>query len=319
MGFGLQQLKTSTADNAKQAAVDVRSMEAQDASSASSGVSRSSSPSAEQPTHQTHFGSGDMPVPSSSALQSAPLASSPATSSRLCRPSFGMHPAKQTSPGRPSFDSGRPMSTLPSLKGVFMRDPNKLGMAVTIATQSGSLQSCPQQAGTQQAAPSLDHNVPNLPWQSLFEIVCTHRKMTLIATHAAKKQAIERPDAVYAQMLRVYNLEIAPHRNKHANDLEHAREQNPGKVVFLLRKDGRERCRAMSMEDAQKTGELILDGATIESVQAASTPFPSPSELFLKSAQETILPNQTSELSSPPEPLEHNQQKFEFPSRPPKP
>lgn len=293
MGFGLRYLQASAAESAKVGAAEVSKLEE------AAGVDDAApSPVAPQATQTT---SAQAPVSSPAAPSAAPSrpnafsarpgfgAPSSATSPST-RPSFtparAAEPAAPAAPVRPSFGSGaasppvpKEQPSRPSFGGSAAGSaPPAAGMpnarAVFVKTQA---KFCGLQgAGSSSAASDADALSP----QALFEIVCTHRNMSRSAIEAAKAQAQDRPEAVLAQMRRIYDQEIAPSRVKHASDLPKAKEENPDKIVFLLRKDDKERLRIMSHEDAEQSGEVVLHGTTVENIHAASSPFLAPSELF---------------------------------------
>lgn len=300
MGFGIKQLRDSSAEKAKVDVAEARAMEsASEDMDAPASTSPVAAPSAAAPARPNAFarptvnslsgapGSPATPParpnafarPTVNNLGSAPsspaapparpsFASTSSTPSPAAappapaRPSFGAQApapaAPAPAPSRPAF---APSSSLPQVRGAFVRDPSKMGSA---PVSNGS-----------DASP-----VSQMTPQALFEIVCTHRKLSEQAIEAAKSQARNNPDAVMAQMRRIYDQEIAPNRTRHTSDLPSARAQHTGKVVFLLRKDDKERIRVMSKEDAVATGEILLDGATVENIHAAASPFVAPSRLF---------------------------------------
>jgi hypothetical protein len=276
MGFGLRRLQDAAVDNAKQGIVEAKSLEnaSEDAESPHQETPASvSAPMAAAPVARANvFAGGARPSFGAPAATSSPTApgsrpsfGAPTSSSR---PSFGSPATAASAPeapkqdARPSFGSQSPsQASLPNARAVFVRNPGR---------QSEEQGSAPK-SGVQ--------DILNNP-QALFEVVCTHRKMSASAIEAARAQAISNPDGVFSQMRRIYDQEIAPARSKHATDLPQAREANPGKIVFLLRKDALERVRIMPFEEAERTGEVLLNGTTVENVQAASSPFSAPSELF---------------------------------------
>lgn len=281
MGFGTKLAQEAALDSARQAAAEVRAMEQ---GGDNDDAPSSSAPAAPAPTtsRPNIFGASaqrpSFAAPAASApAQAAPLA--PATS----RPSFGPPAAKAAegpstpaASGRPSFgppasgnaaNAARPSLTPPPASQAKPAMPD--ARAVFVRNQSRQEDGAPAQARA--SYPSQ---------QALFEIVCTHRKMSPSAIEAARSQAVKNPEGVMAQMRRIYDQEVAPNRSKHATDLPQALADHPEKVVFLLRKDSLERVRMMSREDAIQSGEILLHGASIESVQAASSPFDAPSTLF---------------------------------------
>ena len=276
MGFGLKYLHASSAENAKTGVAEVSKLEDaahEEGAAQPSSAQPASAPAA--PARPNAFSArppqaGSASVGSSapsrpSFTTSAPAQPAPAASAAPVRPSFGApsttSPPKDQ-PSRPSF--GGP-SSLPNARGVFVKNPAKMG-----GSPSGSPSSAPASSGT-----TLDMSP-----QALFEIVCTHRGMSRAAIEAAKTQAQDNPDMVMSQMRRIYEQEIAPSRMKHASDLPKAREEHPDKVVFLLRKDDKERMRIMPRDAAVETGEILLNGTTVENIHAASSPFMAPAELF---------------------------------------
>ena len=271
MGFGLNRLKEAAVDNAKQSVAEAKAMETatEDADTPHpAGVAQAQ---AAAPARPNPF-SGGASRPSFGTPSGAPAAEAAPSSGRPSfgapsaspRPSFGAKPQESSAPAkqevRPSFGAQQASPSLPNARAVFVRNPGR---------QNEEQNSAPKTGGQGDLTP-----------QALFEIVCTHRKMSASAIDAARAQAMDNPDGVLNQMRRIYDQEIAPNRSKHAADLPQAREANPGKVVFLLRKDALERFRIMPLEEAEKTGEILLNGTTVENVQAASSPFPSPAELF---------------------------------------
>lgn len=271
MGYGLKFLQASSEENTKAGIAEVGKMEdapAQERDGAETPAPQRPNPFAPKPAaaaSESHSPQGaSAPVRPSFSPVARPQ---DAASAPVRRPSFGSSPPNVTPVAseqnlRPSFGGG---SSLPSARGVFVKTAQQFGAAPSGAQSSSAA----------------------LSPQALFEIVCSHRHMSSAAIEAAKAQAQEKPEVVLAQMRRIYDQEIAPSRMKHASDLPKAREDNPDKVVFLLRKDEKERLRVMPREAALQSGEILLDGATVENIPAAASPFPVPKELFHEEAPET--------------------------------
>lgn len=283
MGFGIQQLRASSAEKAKEVVAEAKQIESSPeedspvpSASAPATGSPFAAPAAAQATTRPNVFARPGPTPTPSP-QSPPSSRPsfaapqrpevPTSGSRApSRPSFSAPSAGPStpnvatgpSPSRPAF---APSQSLPQVRGAFVRDPSKMGAPISSAQSNAS-------------------PVSKMTPQALFEIVCTHRKLSEQAIEAAKSQARNNPDVVMAQMRRIYDQEIAPNRNRHTADLPSARALHADKVVFLLRKDDKERIRVMTREDALSTGEFLLDGATVENIHAAASPFVAPSRLF---------------------------------------
>lgn len=309
MGFGLNRLKDASLDGAKQGAVEA--LEQQGADDQDTVDAPAPRANAFAPFSRPSFAPPSVaPVASPTASQaSAPAAPSrpsfgpPSTSDAPSgtpnafaprRPSFGAPastpvPAASASPSssntpppnsaqaqRPSLNGAPGSSQMPNARGVFRK---------------------PASSASDERSSGGDHGASSkLDPQALFEIICTHRKLSAQAIAAARAQMLKNPDSVYANMRQLYDKEIAPRRNKQALDLPQACDDNPDKIVFLLRKDEMERLRVMSIEDAEKTGEVLLNRSMVESIQASASPFAAPSELFAPKAAP-----QTEEVPTPEE------------------
>lgn len=291
MGFGLNRLKDASLDGAKQGAVEALEQEAHDEQDTidvpeprANAFAPSSRPSFAPPAVAP--AATQTPQPSAPAAPSRPSFGPPSPSSSPSgsanafaprRPSFGAEtpapvaaPSNNTPPTpapesaqaqRPSLNGPANSSQMPNARGVFRKPAS-----------SASDENSPR--GSQ----GTSSNMPDP--QALFEIICTHRKLSASSIAAARAQMVKNPDSVYANMRQLYEKEIAPRRNKQALDLPQACDDNPDKIVFLLRKDDMERLRVMSVEDAEKTGEVLLNRSMVESIQASASPFAAPSDLF---------------------------------------
>lgn len=285
MGFGLKYLQASAAESAKAGVAEVNKLEEASASDEApvSQPAPMAPPAQQSPaappvrpnafSGRPAFGSqaqAPAAAPARPSFTPPARTTAPATPSAPARPSFGVSAptaaAVKEQPSRPSFGGSAtptpPAAGMPNARAVFVKTQAKFG-------------------GSQGAGNAPASDADSLSPQALFEIVCTHRNMSRSAIEAAKAQAQERPDAVLAQMRRIYDQEIAPSRVKHASDLPKAMEENPDKIVFLLRKDDKERIRIMAQEDASASGEVVLHGTTVENIHSASSPFLAPAELFV--------------------------------------
>ena len=287
MGFGLDKLKASAAESAALGDKLVSRLEKEDGAEG-----------AEQPV-STNRPTRFSPSPTSSTPVSQEQAPTSTVSNEKSfqRPSFGggAEPRKDnqenvgsaTGVKRPSFggssvppsSSSAPStgasSGLPNLRGVFNKD-NTQGRASFAKPSS------------QTPAENTLKPPGDLTEQELFELVCTHRKMSASSIDSARAQAVKDPERVLRQMRHVYETEIAPNHIQTALNLQQAQEQNPDKVVFLVRKDGKEACRRLDLDKAKETGQILLQGATLESVQASATPFGPPSQLFAQEVEVAV-------------------------------
>lgn len=326
MGFGMKELKASAADSAAFGEKLVNRLEKDESAEKPSDQSLQSRQQADLPVRPSRFSPTSSPSTFAPVQQEATsvavsqhvVAEAVSTEKSFQRPSFGQSTAsaapnvvrrpsfggssepsdqddaprqqstaQPSSAGRPSFghsspsQSSRPVAqqastspspsqersgSLPDLRGVFTRDQKK---PFTKPNQS------------QSSSP-----VGGLSEQELFELVCTHRKMSPTSIDAARAQWEKDPERVERQMRHVYETEVAPNHLQTASNLQHALEQNPDKVVFLLRKDGKESCRRVELDRAKETGQILLQGSTLESVQASATPFGPPSQLFPPSIEQ---------------------------------
>jgi hypothetical protein len=297
MGFGLDKLKASAAESAALGDKMVSRLEKEEGAE---GVEQTVSTN-----RPTRFS----PSPSTSApAVGQESASSPSVAKSFQRPSFGgvAEPRKDTQEGaspstgakRPSFggssvppSSGSAASEgassgMPNLRGVFNKDNNQ-------SRASFAKPSSQTPAEIAQKLPG------DLTEQELFELVCTHRKMSASSIDSARAQAVKDPERVLRQMRHVYETEIAPNHLQTALNLQQAQEQNPDKVVFLVRKDGKEACRRLDLDKAKETGQILLQGATLESVQASATPFGPPSQLFAQEVEVVLQQEAQQEAPAP--------------------
>lgn len=111
----------------------------------------------------------------------------------------------------------------------------------------------------------------------LAQDVAEFKKYSLDELHALEKRAVASPRQMIEQLKGVYEKEILPAKKNSFTSFKEKINQNPDKIVFLLRKG---RASKISFVDPNENpSQKLLNGCVLESVFASSTPFPSPSKI----------------------------------------
>lgn len=144
-------------------------------------------------------------------------------------------------------------------------------------------------------APSKQH-VLALRARRMVQEVGEFQKWSLDQIASMERMALKDPQEVMEKLLPVYKKEIVPVRSAGVSSLEDARKKHPDDVVFLLVKGDKNKIKVTG----KGSGQDLLDGAMLESLQSNSTPFDKPvfvvPKLFEKPDTEE---NKTAVVKSP--------------------
>jgi hypothetical protein len=290
MGFGSNQARAADADLAQRLRADVSSAAAdgdndprqsppQPASAAPTAVAPVT---AQPPAVAGAFRPGRF-TGTASTPQPAPAQSPPAPQGRpSARQSFGAsapQPSAVASSRPATFGPPPGASTRPPVTPVFNR-------AVS-------------EHGESPRTPAPINRIP-ARLERLIEEVGIYRLASPAAIAEAKRNSLKDPAAARTRFEKIYADEILPLLEKSAADIASARAKYPDSVVFMITRGKQQRLQSVERQRAQASGLDILDGASILSFPASSTPFPAPAELFGVGAG--IVSNQTRQDTAAPEP-----------------
>lgn len=116
--------------------------------------------------------------------------------------------------------------------------------------------------------------------ERLLEEVATFRNATPEGIAKLRSKLEADPQRTTAELQRIYNEEIKPFKDARAADISSARIKYPSDVVFSVSVGPRQKLQVIPRAEASSNGLDLLDGASIVSQAAASTPFPRPCDLF---------------------------------------
>jgi len=112
----------------------------------------------------------------------------------------------------------------------------------------------------------------------LAQEVGEFKKWSLDTIVALERRAQREPEVVIDELLPVYRNEVQPSRQMGFRTLDDAIKKHSDETVFLLVKGDKDRVRIV----AKGTGQDVLNGAVLESLQSNSTPFDKPKYVFPK-------------------------------------
>lgn len=112
----------------------------------------------------------------------------------------------------------------------------------------------------------------------LAQEVGEFKKWSLDTIVALERRAQREPEAVIDELLPVYRNEVQPSRQVGFRTLDEAVKKHSDETVFLLVKGDKDRVRIV----AKGTGQDVLNGAVLESLQSNSTPFDKPKYVLPK-------------------------------------
>lgn len=98
------------------------------------------------------------------------------------------------------------------------------------------------------------------------------QKWSLDQMSSMERMALKDPQDVMEKLLPIYKKEIVPVRSAGVASLEEARKKHPDDIVFLLVKGDKNKIKVTE----KGSGQDLLDGAVLESLQSNSTPFDKP-------------------------------------------
>lgn len=112
----------------------------------------------------------------------------------------------------------------------------------------------------------------------LAQEVGEFKKWSLDAIVALERRAQREPEIVIDELLPIYRNEVQPSRQMGFRTLDDAIKKHSDETVFLLVKGDKDRVRIVS----KGTGQDVLNGAVLESLQFNSTPFDKPKYVLPK-------------------------------------
>lgn len=112
----------------------------------------------------------------------------------------------------------------------------------------------------------------------LAQDVGEFKKWSLDQILALERRAQREPEAVIDELLPVYRNEVQPNRQVGFRSLDEAAKKHTDETVFLLVKGDKDKVRIVP----KGTGQDVLNGAVLESLQANSTPFDKPKYVLPK-------------------------------------
>ena len=122
------------------------------------------------------------------------------------------------------------------------------------------------------------HQKLSLRARRLAQEVGEFKKWSLDNILALERRAQRDPEEVIAELLPIYRNEVQPTRQVGFRSLDEAIKKHSDDVVFLLVKGDKDRVRIVP----KGTGQDVLNGAVLESLQSNSTPFDKPKYLLPK-------------------------------------
>lgn len=129
----------------------------------------------------------------------------------------------------------------------------------------------------------------------LAQEVGEFKKWSLDAITVLERRAQREPQVVIDELIPVYRSEVQPTRQMGFRSLDEAVKKHADETVFLLVKGDKDRVRVVP----KGTGQDILNGAVLESLQANSTPFDSPKYVVPKIFEKPAEPATTTQKSAP--------------------
>lgn len=178
-----------------------------------------------------------------------------------------------------------PAASLPSGSGRFR---TLLPPSAPSAAPSAPLSASPTSTRPSDPAPSsppLRPTTGSLRLDHLISQVVLHRGLSRDEETRIRREAAVDAEGVQARLDALYRSEIAPARERAVAHFSQALAENPGHVVCLFVQGTRQSVKRWSRAEAG--GFALLHGATVETVHASQTPFPSPREIFGPPPSET--------------------------------
>lgn len=129
----------------------------------------------------------------------------------------------------------------------------------------------------------------------LAQEVGEFKKWSLDAISVLERRAQREPQVVIDELLPVYRNEVQPTRQVGFRSLDEAVKKHTDETVFLLVKGDKDRVRVVP----KGTGQDVLNGAVLESLQANSTPFDSPKYVLPKLFEKAADPVAAAPKSAP--------------------
>ena len=129
----------------------------------------------------------------------------------------------------------------------------------------------------------------------LAQEVGEFKKWSLDAITVLERRAQREPQVVIDELVPIYRSEVQPTRQMGFRSLDEAVKKHADETVFLLVKGDKDRVRVVP----KGTGQDILNGAVLESLQANSTPFDSPKYVVPKIFEKPAEPSATTQKSAP--------------------
>lgn len=291
MAFGLKYIQDAEADKSR--ALKKELQEQSDDGIAGETQSRSPAPSPQagqrfnrRPSTQT------VKTEAAPASQSRPTVERPASE----RPA----PNNQTvTPSKPQSDKQAPAATnsFMKAKAIFENDGDVTPEMYNELPSSEFDEDEKEDvavAEEEQYGPTKQQKL-SLRARRLAQEVGEFKKWSLDQILVLERRAQREPEIVIDELLPIYRNEVQPTRQMGFRSLDEAVKKHADDTVFLLVKGDKDKVRVIP----KGTGQDVLNGAVLESLQANSTPFDKPKYVLPKLFEKEQEQEQSPTVKSP--------------------